>query len=315
MRRNYDIPEPPIGVSEPEWVRMLFDGTCCQARFSYQRASVLKLKLGQVCGVRGVNRLDFILRKRICYKCVKLNGVNAAEFQSSYATILECVLPSQGCSVKRRALYYNKNEIETVLFEIRKRSEPEQEEYIKERKSHLAEVLEVAHHIGLIVFEQDLCISVQDAKRLERWMSAQAMKKKEEAYGARDARFEEIKARLLLLNCSEEEISFIKYRSWAKSQTPLTERAWKMMKPRLLRTINQRRQHALIQSQPWTPDSDIDLERAFKQWFDDLDNDALGGNSNSFQWSDFDSQQASQGADINFERDFGQWFSLPEDAV
>ncbi|KAK1235305.1 hypothetical protein PQX77_001479 [Marasmius sp. AFHP31] len=208
MRRNENILPPLVGVSEPEWARLLFGGTCCQ-----------------MCGVRGVNRIDFILRKRICY-----NGILKDRFHLDYLNesllALELVLPSRGRSGRRPPMYYNKDEINTVLSELRQRRGTDQEdEYIQQRKLYLRQFSE-------------------EAKRLDEWVAGDFARQKREARKqaqiARDSRYEEIKARLISLGCDQGNLYFIRWLPGVRSTTQLTESAWKTLEPRLLREIHRR---------------------------------------------------------------------------
>ncbi|KAL0058459.1 hypothetical protein AAF712_014863 [Marasmius tenuissimus] len=213
MRRNENILSPPVGVSEPEWARLLFGGTCCQ-----------------VCGVRGVNRIDFILRKRICYKCVRNSGLLKDRFHFDYLNesllVLELVLPSRGRSGRRPPMYYNKDEIDTVLSELRQhRGTDQEEDYVQQRKLYLGQFSE-------------------DARRLDEWMVGDFARQKKEARKqaqvARDSRYEEIKARLVSLGYEERNLYSIRWLPGVRSTTQLTEHAWKTLEPRLLREIHRR---------------------------------------------------------------------------
>ncbi|KAL0572191.1 hypothetical protein V5O48_003732 [Marasmius crinis-equi] len=217
MRKQLRVPEPGLHMSELEWASMLFDGTRCQ-----------------VCGVKGVSRIDFILRRRVCYKCIRALGIRRTTFTTIYPSeaifVLDYVLPTKGNSSARRGqgMYYTISDIDTVLAELGGKSESERKEYLDERKVHLENLTE-------------------EAKRLETWVKTELPKqRKEDAEDLRKARFESIQARLREMGYSDEVISSCStsIHSYARTGAPLTPKAWALMRSHLTRILD--REKALI---------------------------------------------------------------------
>ncbi|KAL0070327.1 hypothetical protein AAF712_002514, partial [Marasmius tenuissimus] len=57
-RQSCDVPEPWENMTEVEWAKLLFGNTKCQ-----------------FCGTKGVQRINFILMKRVCFVCIQAKFV------------------------------------------------------------------------------------------------------------------------------------------------------------------------------------------------------------------------------------------------
>jgi len=60
----WSAPECPSDFSEPRWANLLFGGNVCQ-----------------MCGAKGIQRIDFGLRRRVCTSCLKEKLVVASKFR------------------------------------------------------------------------------------------------------------------------------------------------------------------------------------------------------------------------------------------
>lgn len=75
-----EAPSCPQNYSVPKWANLLFGGSHCQVArvfLSLTDNRFTQLLLCQSCGVRGVSRIDFGLRRRICGDCAKEKCVSS----------------------------------------------------------------------------------------------------------------------------------------------------------------------------------------------------------------------------------------------
>ncbi|KAG7094856.1 hypothetical protein E1B28_005664 [Marasmius oreades] len=216
MRKRYNVPEP-FGLSEPEWARLLFDSACCQ-----------------VCGVGGVTRVEFILQRRICYGCIKHNGVSEGRFRSKYwnldKSILDYVLPSPGQSGSHPTMYFNCQEIDAVHHELLGRFGSTRIMYLEKRKTYLNKLSE-------------------HAARCDKWMNHEYVSIKNEEFRLdREARFAAIQTRLLELGYSREDTISVKHVPCVDKDSLLTNRSWAMIKSQVLLKIKRHRTNAFFDS-------------------------------------------------------------------
>ncbi|ESK84450.1 hypothetical protein Moror_6214 [Moniliophthora roreri MCA 2997] len=206
LRNSFRAPAPMPGMSELEWARLLWGGTHCQ-----------------VCGTKGVNRVDFILRKRICYACVKKKGIPRVAFKRRYPdadrVVLDLVLPTSGGNRGARNGYYHCEEIEKVIQEIAlcKRRKAK-ENYNQKRKQFLKECSE-------------------HASRCEEWVAEDRSRKAEEADNVRESRIRAIYDRLRNMGYTEDDMQEVKWLQCVQRSTPLSEKSWDMISPDVFAVI------------------------------------------------------------------------------
>lgn len=71
-RERCEVPECPNDMTESRWAALLF-GNSCEVRELLARASwtTYQLLLWQICNARNVQKVDFLLRRRVCTACKK----------------------------------------------------------------------------------------------------------------------------------------------------------------------------------------------------------------------------------------------------
>jgi len=65
------LPPPPAGMSEPQWVNLVFDPHCHVSRSDKSLRVNSKHVHGQFCFTTGVRNVEWQFRIRICSKCAK----------------------------------------------------------------------------------------------------------------------------------------------------------------------------------------------------------------------------------------------------
>ncbi|KAK1219727.1 hypothetical protein PQX77_017533 [Marasmius sp. AFHP31] len=228
VRKSCKAPEPWEEMGEVEWVRLLFGGTHCQ-----------------LCGSRGIPKIEFILMKRICLSCVRQNGVSKRNFKNNYPDgdkrALDLVIATDGTSERffwalatsflilfhahaggRKAShthYYNCSEIERVLEEMKAcKDETELEKYTEERKKYLERL---SAHVAVC----------------STWMTSDYWRQVEDALQVKEERFAAIKSRLKEMGYVDEDIESIKSETGVSKDTPLTEQSWLRMKKKLSESV------------------------------------------------------------------------------
>uniref|UniRef100_A0A0W0FVW2 F-box domain-containing protein n=1 Tax=Moniliophthora roreri TaxID=221103 RepID=A0A0W0FVW2_MONRR len=228
LRKEFEAPDPPSGTdtSEIDWMRLLFGDTMCYVGHVQRLASVQSYKsLIQVCDAKRVT-LNWVLRKRICNKCISTQGVSARGFVKAYGVgldktsrdlVLSLIWPAYGIGTH----YYPFEEIDQVLEGLRisrgKGSE-EADKYVAERKAHLVKLRE---HVKLC----------------KEWMKAETMKKFKSTQQLRQERFDAVKTRLLAMGFTQQDAAEVRDLDGVRRESPLTERSWIMIKAEVLREI------------------------------------------------------------------------------
>ncbi|KAK7034542.1 hypothetical protein VNI00_012389 [Paramarasmius palmivorus] len=217
LRNSFDAPPPMPGMSESQWAHLLWgSGTHCQ-----------------VCGTTNVKRVDFILRKRICFACVKKKGIPRGGFKRRYRgadpIVLDFVLPTSGGSRGANGGYYNCEEIGKVVEELGLcRESKEKDEYIQERKDFLRECEE-------------------HARRCERWVAEYRARKTDETDSLCAARLQAIHKLLRDMGYSEDDMEDVEFLQCARRPTPLTDQSWKMISPSVIACIRGHRTFRMIE--------------------------------------------------------------------
>ncbi|KAJ8076073.1 hypothetical protein PM082_022056 [Marasmius tenuissimus] len=168
------------------------------------------------CGAKSVRRVEFILMIRICFACVKANGISKDQLREAYPDehklILDLVQPTRG---SQRSSYYNRQQIERVLERIRKCANKEElKAYVQERKAYLERLL--AH--------ADLCYE---------WLAEESERKAEDVRLMKEERFAAIKSRLRKKGFVDRDMDGIRGHVDVAKDRPLTERIWTQIGPRL----------------------------------------------------------------------------------
>ena len=66
-------PECPNWMSEPAWAALLFEHVCQVYKFKHRKESITYLLVEfQSCGARNIQKIDFLLMRRVCLKCKKV---------------------------------------------------------------------------------------------------------------------------------------------------------------------------------------------------------------------------------------------------
>ncbi|KAL0577261.1 hypothetical protein V5O48_004718 [Marasmius crinis-equi] len=223
IRKSCKAPDPFDGMSEIEWVRLLFGGHHCQ------RAT-------QSCGAKGVPEIKWMLHQRICLACVKNNGVSKGKFKQEYPGedkgVLDLVKPTDGGRVTGHTDYYSRKEIEDVLERMKGcKNKAELEKYTKERQDYL-EKLE-AH-----------------AKLCHQWVYEDFDRQVNDAINVTKARIEAVKTRLRALEYTDDDIQCIENLPVVRKDRPLTDRAWALMKNEVIEAVLDHRINRLLLSDP-----------------------------------------------------------------
>ncbi|KAG7098014.1 hypothetical protein E1B28_005322 [Marasmius oreades] len=207
IRKACKAPDPfPGALSELDWVRLLFGSNHCKE-----------------CGNKGVQNINFILHKRICFACVKRAGVSKGRFNHSYPGVdkgvLDLILPTDGGHKTGHTQYYNRDEINRVLSSLNACQNPEELEQYKEERRKYLERLKV------------------HAQVCSRWVYDDQERHAEDAENVRAAHFEAISSRLVALGYTDKDILGVKNISCVYKDQLLTNHGWAKIKNEVLETV------------------------------------------------------------------------------
>ncbi|KAK1227854.1 hypothetical protein PQX77_009132 [Marasmius sp. AFHP31] len=228
VRKSCEAPDPWEEMDEVQWVRLLLGNTNCSVStllsslFFHVADLIAITTIRQFCGAKSVRKIEFMLMARVCFACVKANGVSQAQLKRDYPNehklFMDLVQPTGGTG-SQRTRYYNRQEIDRVLEQIRKCvDEVELETFVKERKAYLKRL--VAH--------ADLCY---------KWAAGEPERKAKDVNLMRAERFAAIKKRLKELGFVDQDIEGIRDHSEVTKDRPLTERTWAQLKPDLSESV------------------------------------------------------------------------------
>ncbi|KAL0564412.1 hypothetical protein V5O48_017632 [Marasmius crinis-equi] len=222
IRKSCKAPDPFPGVSEIEWVNLLFGSSRCQ-----------------FCGHKGVLRIEFLLHKRICYACVKLHGVSKGRFKQAFPGrdkwILDLVLPTSGGHQTGHTRYYNKREIELVLQRVEAcRGKAELQEYVKKRREHLDKLIE----------HQRLC---------SQWTYSDRRSQELDAQNVQEARYQAVKSHLEAMGFTPDDLETVKHHELVSKDKPLTSAAWARIKKEVVAFVREVRIRRLLRSKDELP--------------------------------------------------------------
>ncbi|KAI3603630.1 hypothetical protein WG66_006017 [Moniliophthora roreri] len=210
LRKEFEAPDPPPGLntSEVDWMRLLFGDMVCY-----------------FCGAKRVTA-NWVLRKKICKKCVPTQGVSTRGFVKVYGPeldktsrdlVLSLVWPTRSDG----ACCFPFEQIDKVFEGLRisrGKGQEEADKYVAERKAYLVELRE---HVRLC----------------EEWVKAETMKRFKDSRQIIQERFNGVKARLLTMGFTEQDAERVEYLDCVYRETPLTDRSWNMIKSEVVRRI------------------------------------------------------------------------------
>ncbi|THH15441.1 hypothetical protein EW146_g5042 [Bondarzewia mesenterica] len=210
-------PEPPSDMSEPSWANLLFGGTACFE-----------------CGTKGIQRVDFALRRRLCKSCLKAGLLYSAKFKSQYPDLDPSILqliPYTNYSGWNRgrqsnSKYYWRADIEAMTEKVDEFQEdinlkkPEAQRVWEEFQSKSIE------HVGAVV---ENCEPYYD------WIHESSNFRNAQSHEISRQRFKDIKARLLAAGFAAQDIDYhgFSYLNLVNKGQPLTEQIWVRIRPKL----------------------------------------------------------------------------------
>ncbi|KAK7044062.1 hypothetical protein VNI00_007777 [Paramarasmius palmivorus] len=201
-------PEPPEHLNEVDWALLLFGPRFCE-----------------VCRRTRVHKVNFALMRRICKACTRETTMTTTEILSEYEGIRGSIYDIlMSCSRLMQPTYlsnntdiplFNRSEVELVLGQCYYVGEP----YIESRKEELMYLQ--AH--------AELC---------ENWQKEMKLARSEEIQATRMSRLDAVKRRLTDMGYSEEDLELVYFERTATQSTPLTDRIWNNIKPKVVAAVN-----------------------------------------------------------------------------
>ncbi|KAJ7754968.1 hypothetical protein DFH07DRAFT_822306 [Mycena maculata] len=221
LRNVPGLPSCPTGMTEPQWVSLVFDATC------------------QVCQ-KTARKVDWGLFIRICGKCAKVHlSTFNASLTATGAMMYYQLIPTRPDHTKHHKTVYFAKELGRVRAVCNGMKNPdEQKKYVKERKELVKTLKELT-------------------KECEAWSETLAENRSTELADLRQERYNGIVAKLTEIGWGAEidgilPADSLKTHKLVKQPTALTERTWNTIKPEMVRYMEEMkvkrlaREHAAI---------------------------------------------------------------------
>ncbi|KAK0490224.1 hypothetical protein IW261DRAFT_1700 [Armillaria novae-zelandiae] len=209
--------EPPQDIPEYRWVDLLFGVSACD-----------------VCDARHV-RVDWMLRRRICKRCLKPNliyGPRVAKlFPGADAEVLSLIPHTNTgiTTISNSSRFYWAPDIDDTidkLDRLKADHKPDSPKhlrgFINERKNLVEDIL-------------------KHAKKCLEWKAQYEATKADESEQLMGERYQEITSRLLELGYTQDDMSAIRWCNSVRKSAKLTSSSWKKILPGLEDTIAQDR--------------------------------------------------------------------------
>ncbi|KAJ7185456.1 hypothetical protein C8R46DRAFT_982058 [Mycena filopes] len=212
-RENVDGPDCHEDMSEQQWAHLLYGPAQCQS-----------------CGAKGVQRVDFGLRRRACTRCLKANLVVTSSFKKRYPHLEKSLLNlipythiggSAHGHASRSNFYWNED-IEEMAETVARYDRD-----IHMRIAGAQKALDdfIAQRVALVkavVDHADVCTD---------WSIHLALRRQEETTSKIAARYDAIEARFRELDYTDDDISVIQHSNEASQRAALTDSIWKRIRP------------------------------------------------------------------------------------
>ncbi|VDB86838.1 unnamed protein product [Peniophora sp. CBMAI 1063] len=215
-------PQPPIGMSEMSWARLLYGGNGCNT-----------------CN-RHVPHIDFGLRRRVCVGCRRSYQFWESRFKSSCpgmdAYMMNLVgfsrigVSSRGHASENQRFYWKPDldDMDARIARLERREGTRAADEFYERRVALVEA------------------AMQEIPALSAWEKKWIERKSEDQGVAEMRRYEEIVSRAVAAGYDRRDIPSRWGIDWAVSGKPeLTDTAWKRLLPRLQKAIAETRESRL----------------------------------------------------------------------
>ncbi|KAF4598979.1 hypothetical protein EYR38_007392 [Pleurotus pulmonarius] len=218
--------ECPADLSEPAYAVLLFGGTNCYVRISARKTRPPPSYFSQNCGTKGIQRIDFGLRRRLCVRCMKSKLVYEKRFDTLFRgsdpMLLE-LIPythigghSHGHSSSGRFFY--------------------RDDIVKTQNA-----VKALEHAGDAKATNEFFKAQRDKtwavistiRQYETWVESAADRKVVESKSRAAQRWEDIQQRFRDLGYIDEDIKAIEFHASVKSDTLLTNQGWGRVRPAL----------------------------------------------------------------------------------
>ncbi|PBK72094.1 hypothetical protein ARMSODRAFT_932426 [Armillaria solidipes] len=209
--------EPPQDIPEYRWVDLLFGVSACD-----------------VCDTRHV-RVDWMLRRRICRRCLKPNLIYeprvAKLFPGADAEVLS-LIPHTNTGIttfSKSSRFYWGPDIDEIMAKL--------DRLKSDRKTGSSK-----HLSGFVKERKDLVKDIlKHAEKCLEWKAQYEATKADESEQLMAERYQEIKSRLLELGYTQDDMSAIRWCNSVRKSAKLTSSSWKKILPGLEDTIAQHR--------------------------------------------------------------------------
>ncbi|KAA1467018.1 hypothetical protein DENSPDRAFT_831972 [Dentipellis sp. KUC8613] len=212
------VPNPPEDMSEPSWANLIFGGPFCSN-----------------CGKRGVNRIDFALRRRLCQACVAEGLVTFQKIPTKlwglFPVVPDMVPYTNSSRCGDRTIgkrYYWIQDLYNMHMRL--------EEW---NSSNLTQEIICKYYDEEVRISREI---VAGAQEFEEWTKDVSRWRITNANTMRLARRNEINQRCLAMGFDRSDLDSFAFSMLpgVRSEKPLTKKAWSLMQLRLTSWLTDR---------------------------------------------------------------------------
>ncbi|KDQ15360.1 hypothetical protein BOTBODRAFT_173854 [Botryobasidium botryosum FD-172 SS1] len=215
--KNAGAPECPADLSEPAWAHLIFGGSRCQS-----------------CGTKGVIKVDFYLKRRLCAWCKKRELINSVKFEKQCPdfdpTIMELV-PYTITITGGWAHDYiseSKSFLRDDIYEMSQMLGA----YQSDVHMHKPGAEKALEDFKAARMERVAAIATS-ARELENWFDRADYERLNAARQAKQERKDAIIARFVELGYHHDDAKHAVDREEGRSDRPLTEKIWTRIRQQL----------------------------------------------------------------------------------
>ncbi|KAI0047931.1 hypothetical protein FA95DRAFT_1678733 [Auriscalpium vulgare] len=209
-----DVPSCPEDMSEPAWANLLFGGAHCHT-----------------CGVKPVNKILYMLRRRVCRSCMSSQLIETSEaptlFPSLTEDLLECLpyVTDRDCGTKRREFisYYWRDDLRDFQDEL--------EALAKKYDSRQSAVYTQALKEIIDAREAALNVKTEHASTCVEWEEEKSATRKVKHNELKTKRLSDIIARFMALGYAKSDVSAIHRHREVAAARSMSDRVWTRIFP------------------------------------------------------------------------------------
>ncbi|KAI0275539.1 hypothetical protein BGY98DRAFT_1188376 [Russula aff. rugulosa BPL654] len=212
-------PTTPVDMSPASWAHLLFGGAYCYS-----------------CGAKPVTKVLFAFRRRACRSCITTHLRCSSEVSQEYKDMIRSEPRSVGKGCCARHWW----DEDVTAFEAE----------LNALKNPVSDPADAEATISAFLAKKKAGVTAitEHARICATWEKDRNTDRSTKLSDVRDKRFEDIKARLLALQCGylEKDVNQLRLHREVRISKPMSDRVWKRVEPLLFPEVNEARDRRLV---------------------------------------------------------------------